>query len=89
MTLLRSQIVAKAKSFIGTPWKHQGRTRRSVDCVGLVVAIADELGVLPPDLEIPPYRRVPDGSLEWYFRKHMDRRPRRRSSRGWSYCTAS
>jgi cell wall-associated NlpC family hydrolase len=76
MTLLRSQIVAKAKSFIGTPWKHQGRSRRAVDCVGLVIAIADELGVLPPDLVIPPYRRVPDGSLEVYFKEHMDRRPK-------------
>lgn len=73
MTLTRSQIVATAKSFIGTPWKHQGRTRRSVDCVGLVYAVANELGVLPQNITIPPYRRVPDGSAAVYFDRHMDR----------------
>lgn len=76
MTVTRPQIVATAKSFIGVPWKHQGRSRRSVDCVGLVYAVAAEMGVLPPALEIPPYRRVPDGSVQGYFDAHMDRRPK-------------
>ena len=76
MTVTRTQIVSKAKSFLGTPWKHQGRNRRSVDCVGLVYAIADELGILPPKIDIPPYRRVPDGSVESYFQSYMDRVPK-------------
>ncbi len=72
MTVKRSQIVSKAKSFIGTPWKHQGRSRRSVDCVGLVYAIASELDILPPKIKVPTYRRVPDGSVEGYFKNYMD-----------------
>jgi cell wall-associated NlpC family hydrolase len=71
MTLTRQQIVAVTKSFLGTPWVHQGRTRAGVDCVGLVVAVARELGVYPPGLIIPPYRTQPDASLLSYFDDHM------------------
>jgi len=71
----RSQIVEAAKSFLGTRWKHQGRDRRGVDCVGLLVAIADALECTPKDLIIPPYGRQPDGSLMEYFRLHMTQVP--------------
>lgn len=72
-TVTRKAIVASARTFIGTPWKHQGRSRKGVDCVGLVYAVAAELGILPHGLKIPPYRREPDGSVQSYFDNHMDR----------------
>jgi len=71
MTIKRSQIVQTAKSYLGVPWTHQGRSRAGVDCVGLVVAVAGDLGILPPDLVIPPYRTRPDASLLSYFDTHM------------------
>lgn len=74
MTLLRSHIVASATSFLGVPWRHQGRARATgVDCVGLVYAVAEDLGLLPPEgVFIPPYRVHPDASLLSYFERYMD-----------------
>lgn len=41
----RADIIRVARSWINTPFKHQGRTRRGVDCVGLVSCVARELGL--------------------------------------------
>lgn len=40
----RSEIVAAARDWIGTPYRHQGRTRAGVDCIGFVWAVAADLG---------------------------------------------
>lgn len=45
-----SQIVAKAREYIGTPWHHCGRKKGvGVDCAGLVVGVFMELGVVLSD----------------------------------------
>ncbi len=31
------QAVAEARSYKGVPWRHRGRSRRGIDCIGLVV----------------------------------------------------
>lgn len=69
----RAEIVRTALSFIGTPWRHQGRSRTGCDCIGLVAAIADELGALPADFEVPAYRRQPTAELLNYFDRYMTR----------------
>lgn len=33
-------FLAAARSYIGTPWVHQGRSRDGIDCLGLVVECA-------------------------------------------------
>lgn len=71
----RSDVVQAAKRYLGVPWRHQGRSMRGVDCVGLVYCVARDLGILPHDLEVPPYRRVPDGTFLSYFNAHMVRVP--------------
>jgi cell wall-associated NlpC family hydrolase len=44
--LERQQIVDTARAWVGTPFRHQGRTReKGVDCIGLVIGVAAELGV--------------------------------------------
>lgn len=44
--MLRSQVVAEARRWIGTPFHHQGRLRGvGVDCVGLIVGVAVALGI--------------------------------------------
>jgi cell wall-associated NlpC family hydrolase len=43
--ITRSAIVEVARSWIGTPYRHQGRTRQNVDCIGFVIAVAADLGV--------------------------------------------
>lgn len=53
-------IVDIARSWIGTPFKHQGRIKgRGVDCIGLAVGISNELGVAVRDRH--DYGRIPTG----------------------------
>ena len=53
-------IVAAARSWLGTPWRHQGRLKGvAVDCAGLVVGVGRELGLLAFDTRA--YGRIPDG----------------------------
>lgn len=54
-------LLAEARGWIGTPWRHQGRTKGvGVDCVGFVIEVARAVGVLSVD-EAANYRRRPDG----------------------------
>lgn len=70
---LRAEIVTLAKSYLGVPWRHQGRTRHSIDCVGLVIAVGSELGLhdYPDDVR---YSRISTGpELIKPFEQYMDR----------------
>jgi cell wall-associated NlpC family hydrolase len=53
-----ADIVEKTREFIGVPFRHWGRNRNGVDCVGLVIAAAHELGIT--QYEPPPYSRLVD-----------------------------
>jgi cell wall-associated NlpC family hydrolase len=46
--MTRDEVIAEARSWLKVPWKHQGRSRKGVDCVGLVVMVAQSFG-LPVD----------------------------------------
>lgn len=65
--------VALARSYLGTPFHHQGRLRGvGVDCVGLVLCVARELGHVPADWDVPGYSRLPDGrELVRHLRERM------------------
>jgi cell wall-associated NlpC family hydrolase len=39
----RRDVVDAARTWIGVRWKHQGRSRDGIDCVGLVVCINRDL----------------------------------------------
>lgn len=55
-------IIAAAREHLGTPYRHQGRVPgRSLDCAGLLVVVARELGV--EHFDVSGYSRRPDGSL--------------------------
>lgn len=62
----REQIIAAARAYIGTPFRHQGRVKgRGVDCAGLIFCVCQELGVkLPYEryLNYEPYS-INDGVL--------------------------
>ena len=40
-----SALVKEARALIGTPWRHQGRSKRGVDCIGLVLLAAENAGL--------------------------------------------
>lgn len=70
MTILRSDITKIAWEYHNVPWRHMGRDKSGVDCVGLVIAIWRDLGFEVPDT-LPIYRTQPDGTMLSYFRRYM------------------
>lgn len=69
----RTQVVAAARSWLGTPFHHQARLNGvGVDCVGLVIGVARTLGLVAPDFDVQAYPRMPDGkSLMHLVQMHM------------------
>lgn len=69
----RADLIAEARTWIGTPWIHQGRLKGiATDCVGVVICVPRALGLMPPDFDITGYARDPQpqvmiGYLELYL----------------------
>ena len=58
--LFAAAFVTAARSYVGVPWRHLGRSRTGVDCIGLVLLAAREAGCDLPDPA--PYAREPQGT---------------------------
>lgn len=70
------EIVQYARTWLGVPWKHQGRSQRGVDCAGLLVMVADHFSL--PYEDLMGYGRQPDGRFLEQIRKFTrPARPRR------------
>jgi cell wall-associated NlpC family hydrolase len=54
-----ADVVAAARQYLGTRWHHQGRNTAGLDCIGLVIVVAHDLGL--SEYDICGYSRVPDG----------------------------
>jgi len=52
-------VIQEARSYLGVPWRHQGRTRKGVDCVGFILLALIKSGIKMK--EIRGYARTPDG----------------------------
>jgi len=61
--ILASNIVEEARTWVGVPFRHQGRSRQGIDCIGLPIMICRELGLLPKDFETSTYGRLPTGEM--------------------------
>jgi len=70
----REQIIAEARTWIGTPWVHQGRLKGvGCDCIGVGLCVPRALGIFPPDFDVTGYSRNPDPQmLVGYLRRYMD-----------------
>lgn len=67
-----AHVVAAARAQIGTSWMHQARLPgAALDCAGLVIVVARQLGLVPPDFDLNGYSRAPDGSLLQACAVHM------------------
>lgn len=60
--LTKTAIVEEAKTWMGTPFKHQGRIKGlGVDCVGLIIGVAHTFQLT--DFDYTHYTHQPDGFL--------------------------
>ena len=61
MTLTRASIVGAAREYVGTPFQHQGRIRgKALDCVGLVLCVCEDLGILGASHSPESWTRLPE-----------------------------
>lgn len=56
----RDKLIAAGRELIGVKWKHMGRDKLGVDCIGLVVHAGKAVNVWPQDWNTEPYRLSPD-----------------------------
>lgn len=61
MNTLEQRIVAAARGWIGVPFEHQGRSRAGIDCAGLVIEVAREVGLIDARWNVTGYLARPDG----------------------------
>lgn len=79
MQITPAAIVAQARTWLGTPFHHQGRVKGvGVDCIGLIVGVARELeltdqkGMALADYDEANYSPTPDGrSLKAAVCRHL------------------
>lgn len=75
----RLAFVAAARALLGTPFKHHGRSVRSVDCAGLPALALAQLGHVIADLTVygrNPHRDGLQGMVEANLGPPVDDEPR-------------
>lgn len=67
------EIVATARQWLGTPWRHQGRLKGvACDCAGLIIGVGNALGYT--DVDYRAYGHMPDGAtLRRLCDTHLER----------------
>lgn len=67
---MNKDIVTAARRWIGVRWQHQGRSRDGIDCAGLVIVVAHELGLT--EFDTTDYaRQATDETMLAICREHM------------------
>lgn len=64
---MRSDVIAEARSWIGTRWRHQGRNEHGIDCAGLIIVVAMKFGLQDTNPNNYP-RRTSGDRFVTYFR---------------------
>lgn len=73
----RKEFYEEARKWVGTPWKHQGRTVKGIDCGGLLILTAKGLGL--PYEDTMDYGREPTpNSLMSHLSKMLTLRRKKR-----------
>ena len=50
-----AEVVREARTWVGVPFRHQGRDRSGVDCGGIIAVVLRELGALPDGFDLVGY----------------------------------
>lgn len=80
-TDLAERIATEARTWLGTPWHHEGRVRGAgVDCGMLVLEVFKAVGVLPAAFSVGHYGRNPNlprliATLSAWAREAQEIRP--------------
>lgn len=67
--VLRNEIVNEARTWLGTRWQHQGRVKKNihfkggVDCLGLIIGVANALNIFSNTFIFHNYNRLPHNNL--------------------------
>jgi cell wall-associated NlpC family hydrolase len=71
----RAEFVATVRTYLGTPYHHQGRSPGiGLDCPGPLICACWHHGIKPLDFNVTGYPRQPDGvSLQAILDEHMTR----------------
>ena len=71
------RVVAIARQYINTPYHHQARVPGvGIDCVGVLVCVAREIGVIGPTVDYTGYaRNAKDDTLLQILDSHLERLP--------------
>jgi cell wall-associated NlpC family hydrolase len=69
----RAEFVALVRSYVGTPFVHQGRLPGvGLDCPGPLICACRHFGLVPAAFDITGYPRIPDGtSLQRHCEQHL------------------
>ena len=64
MSVTRDEFIAAVRLFNGAPYRHLGRSPLGVDCLGVLVCAAHDLGLIPREVDRREYsRNVADYTL--------------------------
>lgn len=80
---IKTQIVKQARTWLGTPFIHQGRVKgKGCDCLGLIIGVGKECGVKINNKPIDEYdnttySKLPDGNfLKAQLNNILNKKPR-------------
>ena len=54
-------VIAAARTYLNVRWHHQGRSRAGIDCLGLLICVAHDLGLT--EFDVTGYGLHPNGDL--------------------------
>ncbi len=69
----RTDIAKEARTWVGAPYRHLGRSRQGIDCVGLVLRAVEPFGIVDYPDDIVYTRESKGLDLLRPFQERMDR----------------
>lgn len=73
-TVSRQAYVDECRKYLGVRWQHQGRSENGLDCAGLLIVPALNLGILQAEDNVADYGRAPhDDTLTRLLHQHCRR----------------